>query len=208
MPTLLAIKTSLFSSDGESSKLADRYVAHWLRAHPQGRVVTRDLARDPIPHLTAERFLAFSTKPGERTLEQQAVVEFSDALIAELRAADEIVLAVPTYNFGIPSTLKAYFDHIARAGVTFGYTENGPVGLITGKKVHIVAARGGFYAGTPLDTVTSYVRDFLNFIGLTDIDFVYAEGLAISPTQQQASLAEAERAIAQSISQHTFEAVA
>ena len=88
-----------------------------------------------------------------------------------------IVLGLPMYNFGVPSTLKAYFDHVARAGVTFRYTANGPVGLLTGKEVYVFATRGGIYAGTPLDTQTTYVRDFLRFLGIDDVEFVYAEGL-------------------------------
>lgn len=208
MPTLLQLKTSLFSNEGQSSRLADEFVNAWRKAHPEGHVITRDLAATPIPHLTAERFQAFLSKPEERTPEQQAVVDFSDALIAELQAVDEIVIGVPTYNFGIPSTLKAYFDHIARAGVTFRYTANGPVGLISGKKVHIVAARGGFYAGTPTDTVTRYVADFLSFLGMSAVSFVYAEGLAISTTQKEASLQNAGREIATLLSSDALAEVA
>jgi FMN-dependent NADH-azoreductase len=118
-------------------------------------------------------------------------VAYSDALIDELARADVIVLGLPMYNFGVPSQLKAYFDHIARAGVTFRYTEKGPVGQLTGKKVYVFAARGGIYAGTPMDTQTSYVRDFLRFIGMVDVEFVYAEGLAISPQSKNAGLANA-----------------
>jgi FMN-dependent NADH-azoreductase len=99
------------------------------------------------------------------------------------------------YNFGVPSMLKAYFDHIARAGVTFSYSANGPVGLLTGKEAHVFAARGGVYAGTPLDTQTAYVRDFLRFIGIDNINFVYAEGLNMSPERKAASLAEAHDTI-------------
>ncbi len=99
------------------------------------------------------------------------------------------------YNFGVPSTLKAYFDHVARAGVTFRYTEKGPVGLLTGKKAYVFAARGGLYAGTPRDTQTAYVRDFLAFLGITEVEFVYAEGLAIGETQRQAALSKAYDAI-------------
>lgn len=208
MPTLLQLKTSLFSSDGQSSRLTEKFVQSWLQTHPGGTVVTRDLAATQIPHLTAERFQAFLTKPAEHTPEQQAVVAFSDELIAELRAADEIVLGVPTYNFGIPSTLKAYFDHIARAGVTFRYTASGAIGLITGKPVHVVAARGGFYAGTPTDSVTRYVTDFLNFLGLNTIEFVYAEGLAVSTTQKETSILQAEREIATRLNAATLAAVA
>jgi FMN-dependent NADH-azoreductase len=100
------------------------------------------------------------------------------------------------YNFGVPSQLKAYFDHIARAGVTFRYTDKGPVGLLTGKKVYVFAARGGLYEGTPLDTQTNYVRDFLRFLGMNEVEFVYAEGLAISPQSKEAGLAKAAAQIA------------
>jgi FMN-dependent NADH-azoreductase len=101
------------------------------------------------------------------------------------------VLGLPMYNFGVPSTLKAYFDHIARAGRTFKYTEKGPVGLLTGKKAFVFATRGGLYAGTPLDTQTSYVRDFLRFLGISDVEFVYAEGLALGDAPKSAALAKA-----------------
>jgi FMN-dependent NADH-azoreductase len=99
------------------------------------------------------------------------------------------------YNFGVPSTLKAYFDHIARAGVTFRYTANGPEGLLKGKKAYVLAARGGLYAGTALDTQTAYVRDFLRFIGIEDVEFVYAEGLNIGDAAKRAGLAAAYAAI-------------
>ena len=195
MSTLLQLNTSLFSSNGQSSQLADKFVAAWKAKNPDGRVVARDLAGAPVPHLDAPRFLAFLAKPEERTAEQQAVVDFSDALIDELRAADSIVIGLPMYNLGVPSTLKAYFDHIARAGVTFRYTANGPEGLITGKKVYVIATRGGRYAGTPLDSQTDYVKNFLGFIGITDVEFVYAEGLNMGDDSKNAALAAAHREI-------------
>jgi len=191
MTTLLQINASI-NSNGQSSRLANQFVAAFHERRPHAKIVVRDVAgAEPVPHLNAERFGAFITKPEERSPAQQAVVAYSDALIHELKQADVIVLGLPMYNFGVPSQLKAYFDHVARAGVTFKYTEKGPVGLLTGKKVYVFAARGGLYAGTPLDTQTSYVRDFLRFLGMTDVDFVYAEGLAISPESRDASLAKA-----------------
>jgi len=196
MATLLQIKTSLFSDQGQSSRLAARFVERWRAANPGGHVITRDLALDPVPHLTAERFQAFLAQPGARTAGQQAHVAASDALVAELEAADTIVLALPMYNFGVPSTLKAYFDHVGRAGRTFRYTEKGAVGLLQGKKAIVVATRGGLYAGTPLDTQTPYVRDFLRFIGIEDVEFVYAEGLAMGDEPKARALAVAHEAIA------------
>jgi len=188
MKTLLQIRSSIFSDGGQSSRLAERFVAAWRASNHGGKVIVRDLATDPVPHLDAARFGAFLAKPEERTPEQQAVVDYSDALIGELKRADVVVLGLPMYNFGLPSTLKAYFDHVGRAGETFKYTEKGPVGLLTGKKVYVFAARGGMYAGTPNDTQTPFIRAFLSFIGMDDIEFVYAEGLAISEASKEQGL--------------------
>jgi FMN-dependent NADH-azoreductase len=195
MSTLLLVKTSIFSDGGQSSRLAERFVAAWRESNPGATVRVRDLAKDPVPHIDAGRFGAFLAKPDERTSEQQAVVDYSDALIEELQSADVIVLGLPMYNFGVPSTLKAYFDHVARAGITFRYTENGPVGLITGKKVYVFAARGGLYAGTPRDTQTQYVRDFLAFLGMNEAEFIYAEGLAVSEAARHQAMARANAQI-------------
>ena len=195
MKTLLQIRSSIFSDGGQSSRLAERFVAAWRASNPGGKVIVRDLAKEPVPHLDAARFGAFLAKPEERTPAQQAVVDYSDALIGELKRADVVVLGLPMYNFGVPSTLKAYFDHVARVGETFKYTEKGPVGLLTGKKVYVFAARGGMYAGTPNDTQTPFIRTFLSFLGMSDIEFVYAEGLAISDASKQQSLARAEAVI-------------
>ena len=197
MTTLLQINTSLYSHQGQSSQLANRLVANWKAKNPDGNVVVRDLAAEPVPHLDGARFGSFLAKPEERTAEQKAVVAYSDALIDELKAADVIVLGLPLYNFGIPSTLKSYIDHIARAGSTFRYTETGPVGLLTGKKVYVLAARGGKYAGTPLDSQTDYIRAFFGFLGMSDIEFVYAEGLAMGEEPKQAALAQAHQQLEQ-----------
>jgi len=195
MKTLLQIRSSIFSNDGQSSRLAERFVARWRASNPGGKVIVRDLAKEPVPHLDAARFGAFLAKPEERTPAQQAVVDYSDALIGELKRADVVVLGLPMYNFGVPSTLKAYLDHVARVGETFKYTEMGPVGLLTGKKVYVFAARGGMYAGTANDTQTPFIRTFLSFLGMSDIEFVYAEGLAISEASKQQSLARAQAVI-------------
>jgi FMN-dependent NADH-azoreductase len=191
MNTILHLNSSIFGDGGQSSRLAEQFVARF----PGARVLRRDLARNPLPHLDAERFGAILSRPEDRTGAQQRVLDESDALIAELRAADTIVIGLPMYNFGIPSQLKAYFDHVARAGVTFKYTDKGSVGLLSGKRAYVFAARGGLYQGTPRDTQTAYVRDFFAFLGMTDVQFVYAEGLAIGEAQKQAALAGAQRAL-------------
>jgi len=188
MKTILHLNSSIFGQAGQSSRLAQEFVAQF----PEARVFIRDLGTRPLPHLDAERFGAFLAKPESRTPTQQTVINESDALIAELEQADTLVLGLPMYNFGVPSQLKAYFDHVARAGVTFKYTEKGAVGLLTGKKAYVFAARGGLYQGSPRDTQTGYVREFLAFLGITDVEFVYAEGLAISEASKALSLAAAQ----------------
>ena len=187
--TTLQLNTSLFGPGGQSTTLANEFVTRH-----GGKVIVRDLAKNPVPHLDAARFGAFLAKPAERTREQQAVVDYSDGLIAELREADTIVIGLPMYNFSVPSTLRAYFDHVARMGVTFKYSDKGPVGLLTGKKAYVFVTRGGVYGDDHIHT--KYVRDFLGFIGITDVQFIYAEGLALSPESKDAALAKAREVIA------------
>jgi FMN-dependent NADH-azoreductase len=194
--TLLQLNSSLFGESGQSSRLAAEF-ARTLAASTGRALRVRDLAAHPLPHLTAERITAFGTPASERTLEQQRHVAESDALIEELREADVLVLGLPMYNFGVPSTLKAYFDHVARAGVTFRYTAEGPVGLLTGKQAYVFATRGGRYAGTALDLQTAFVRQFLGFIGIRDVEFVYAEGLALGEQHREQALAAAAARIGQ-----------
>ena len=190
--TLLQINASISNGNAQSSQLAEQFATAFQKRQPGMKRVVREVAAtEPVPHLDAERFGAFITAAEARTVAQQAVVAYSDTLIEELKQADVIVLGLPMYNFGVPSQLKAYFDHIARAGLTFRYTDKGPEGLLTGKRAYVFAARGGVYAGTSLDTQTSYVRDFLRFIGITDVQFVYAEGLNMGPQSREAGLAGA-----------------
>ena len=194
MNTLLYVRTSLYGAQGASSQLAERFVAEWRARNPGGRVIERDLAADPVPHLTAERFQAFNTPAENRTSEQQAVVAYSDALIDELHSADTIVLAVPMYNFGVPSTLRTYFDHVARAGVTFRYSSAGPEGLLAGRRAYVFVTRGGVYGGEH-DTQAPYLRQFLGFIGI-ESEFVFAQGLAYGDESRRQSLANAREQIA------------
>jgi FMN-dependent NADH-azoreductase len=195
MTKVLKINSSLYSQGGQSSQLASQFVDALRERDPGLALVERDLALEPVPHLDAARFQAFLAKPEERTAGQREVAEFSDALIRELRDADVLVLGLPMYNFGLPSQLKSYFDHVARAGVTFKYTDQGPVGLLTGKKAYVFATRGGLYAGTARDTQTAYVRDFLAFLGISEVEFTYAEGMAMGPQARDAGLAQARTRI-------------
>ena len=175
---ILQIKSSLFGDDGQSSRLANEFVAALLERNPGAELVVRDLVKDPLPHLDLKTMGAYS-----------------DTLIGELRRADVLVLGLPMYNFGVPSQFKAWYDQVARAGVTFRYTEKGPEGLLTGKKAYIFAARGGEYAASGNDWQAQFVRVILGFIGITDVEFVFAEGLAISEARKEAGLAAARSAL-------------
>lgn len=194
MTTLLKINTSA-RANGNANRLADEFVAAFQAAQPGTEVRSHDFGRNPLPHLGEDEITAFFTPAEQRTPAQQELVRLSDELIAELQAADVLVLGVPMYNFGIPSTLKAYFDRIARAGITFKYTAEGPVGLLTGKKAVIVAARGGLYAGTARDSQSRYLQDFLGFLGITEVEFIYAEGLNMGDESRAAAEAGARQQI-------------
>ena len=187
---ILQIKSSVFNGNGQSSRLANEFVALLREQHPGAEVLERDLVADPVPHLDGARVGAFFAKPEERSAGEKAIVAYSDALIAELRRADVLVLGLPMYNFGVPSQLKAWFDHIARAGETFKYTEKGAVGLLKGKKAYVFAARGGLYGEN--DSQSQFVRQFLGFIGITDVELVYAEGLAMGEESRNKGMLSAQ----------------
>lgn len=199
MKSILVVTASIRGQEGESSKLAEQALERLREVHGELRVTRRDLSAEPVPHLDARRFAAFTTAPEDRDTDQKAVVDYSDILIKEIREADILVFGVPMYNFGIPSTLKAYFDHIARAGVTFRYTDQGPEGLIDDRPVYILAARGGLYAGTANDTQTPYLRTFLGFLGLKDLRFIYAEGLNMGEAQKAQALSRARQELTSAI---------
>lgn len=191
MKTLLVIKSSLFNGSGQSTQLADAFSRRWCETHPDGTVLSRDLAADPLPHLDAEAFAGFLADAAERSPAQQAAVAVSDSLIAELRQADAVVLALPMYNFTVPSTFKAWMDRVARAGVTFRYTENGPEGLLDPKPLYVFCARGGQYSGTANDTQTRLIEMFFGMLGFKEIHFTYAEGLAYGEEAAAAALEQA-----------------
>jgi len=170
----------------------------FLARYPHSSLIERVLTPQSMPHLDAETFAAIRMPEAERSERQRALVALSDELIAELEAADTIVIAAPMYNFSIPSALKAWIDHVARAGRTFRYTANGPEGLLKGKKVFVLTARGGVYSAGPanaLDFQEPYLRALLGFIGLTDVTFLHLEGLAMGPDAAAQSFARAREAI-------------
>jgi FMN-dependent NADH-azoreductase len=192
---ILQINSSQRPQASQSSRLAAQIVERLQAANPANELTVRDLGVAPHPALDEAAITAIFTPAEHRTPEQQARVELDDAVIAELKASDVIVLGVPMYNFGVPAQLKHWIDAIARAGVTFRYTEKGPVGLVTGKKVYVALTRGGLYRNTPADTQVPYLKAFLGFIGLTDVQFIYAEGMAMGPEAEQKALVSAQNQI-------------
>jgi FMN-dependent NADH-azoreductase len=195
MSNVLLIHSSVFGEKSQSLGLARDF----LKRYPHRSLVERKLSPQTMPHLDGETFAAMITPAGELDGRQQAAVALSDELIAEVEAADTIVLAAPMYNFSIPSTLKAWIDHVARRGRTFRYSEKGPEGLLKGKKVFVLAARGGVYSnGAPaavLDFQEPYLRAVLGFLGLTDVTFVHLEGLSMGPEAAGANRGKALAAI-------------
>ena len=192
---ILQINSSARSAGANSTRLADAVTTRLKAANPGAVVELRDLAAHPHPVLDEAALGALFTPAEQRSPEQAARVALDDALIAQLQSADAIVLGVPMYNFGVPVQLKTWIDAIARAGVTFRYTENGPEGLVKGKKVYVALARGGVYRDTPADSQVPYLKGVLGFLGMTDVEFIYAEGLAMGPDAAAKGFAEAQAQI-------------
>ena len=193
---ILVVSSSANGDASVSNGLVARFVDSVREGNPAAHVVLRDVGANPLPHLTRETVAAIKgepTTPAE--LEARAL---SDALIAELQQADLILIASPMYNFGISSTLKAWFDHVARAGVTFRYTENGPEGLLKGKRTVAILSRAGFYSDGPgavMDGQEPHLRNLLGFIGLDDVTWIRAEKLAFGPEAAGQAIEEAAAAL-------------
>ncbi|WP_419832375.1 FMN-dependent NADH-azoreductase [Endozoicomonas atrinae] len=195
MAQLLQINSSLFGEHGQSTQLSQKFVERFLTVNPDTQLKVRDLANQPVPHLDAEIVMGFGVAEDQKNSRQVEMTALSDQLIEEVESSDILVIGLPMYNFSLPSTLKSWFDFIARAGVTFKYTEQGPIGLLEGKKAYIMAARGGQYSGTEYDTQTALVRHFLGFIGIQDVEFVYAEGLNMGDDIKGQAINDAQEAI-------------
>ena len=192
---VLQINSSARADASISTRLATELVSRLAGA--ADTVIVRDLRAQPHPALDEEALGALFTPADQRTPEQAARVALDDALIAEIQAADVVVLGVPMINFGIPAQLKNWIDAIARAKVTFQYTANGAEGLLKGKKVYAVLARGGKYRESPADSQVPYLRQVLGFLGMTNVEFIYAEGLAMGPEAEAAALTDARDKIAE-----------
>lgn len=192
---VLAITSSALGDASASNKLVNDTIEQLKSRNADLQLTVRDLGAGQVPHLDLDG--ATAIRGGEPANEAQAAAQkLSDELIAEVKAADVLVIGAPMYNFGIPSTLKSWFDYVLRAGVTFRYTEAGPEGLMTGKRAIVVATRGGLYSegpAKPMDSQEPHLRTMLGFIGITDVTFVYAEKLAFGPEAREASIGEAER---------------
>ena len=196
---LLHIDSSILGANSASRELGAAWVGNWRRQHPQGAVKHLDLVRDPLAHLTGEIFSARATPDAERDGALARDVAADQSAINDFLAADVVVIGAPMYNFSIPSQLKAWIDRIVVAGKTFRYGANGPEGLAKGKKAVVIISRGGIYSAGPaaaLDFQENYLRGVLGFIGITDIEVIRAEGLAMGAEKRAAVMAQAQRAIA------------
>ena len=190
MKNVLVLKSSILAEHSQSNLLSD-YLVSKLSAN----VTTRDLVAQPLPYFTGEA--AAATRGEPQSDAQKSLLALSDSLVAELKGTDVVVINAPMYNFSVPAQLKSYFDFVARAGVTFQYTAEGPEGLVKGKKAVVILTTGGIHKDAPTDLVKNYVQTFLGFIGITDVQFVYAEALGYGPEAvekaQQAAKAELDK---------------
>jgi len=197
MAQVLVIESSARQQGSVSRLLTEQFIARWQAAHPADRISVRDLAVEPVPHLDANLLGGWMTPAEQQSEAERAALALSNKLTDEVLAADVLVLAAPMYNFTIPSTLKAWLDHVLRAGVTFKYTETGPQGLLSGKRAFVLTARGGIYAGGSMDHQEPYLRQALGFIGIHDVSFIHAEGLNLGGEFLEKGLAEAKAQLAQ-----------
>ncbi|SDH44385.1 FMN-dependent NADH-azoreductase [Pseudomonas abietaniphila] len=197
MSRVLIIESSARQQDSVSRQLTQQFISQWRAAHPADQITVRDLAVKQVPHLDIDLLGGWMKPAGQRSPVEQAALDRSNELTDELVAADVVVLAAPMYNFAIPSTLKSWFDHVLRAGVTFKYGDTGPQGLLTGKRAYVLTARGGIYAGSPSDHQEPYLRQVLGFVGIHDVTFIHAEGLNMGGDFSEKGLNQAVAKLAQ-----------
>lgn len=192
MSKVLILKSSILGGYSQSGQLIEHLSQHWTE---QGANITvRDLAAEPLPVLDGE--IAMGLQGGDDLSQrQQEVLSLSNKLIQELKDHDTIVIAAPMYNFSIPTQLKNWIDLIARAGVSFTYTENGPQGLITGKRAIVITTRGGVHKDSSADHVVPYLKTVLGFIGIDDVETVYGEALSMGPEATEKGMSEARAAL-------------
>lgn len=197
MSRVLVIESSARQQGSVSRELTQQFIANWKVTNPADQIQVRDVAANPLPHLDLTLLGGWMTPAEQQSDAEKAALARSNELTEELLAADVLVLAAPMYNFAIPSTLKAWLDHVLRAGVTFKYTETGPQGLLTGKRAIVLTARGGIYAGSALDHQEPYLRQALAFIGIHDVQFIHAEGMNMGGEFVEKGLAQAKAKLAE-----------
>ncbi|GIZ11429.1 FMN-dependent NADH-azoreductase [Pseudomonas sp. NCCP-436] len=197
MSRVLVIESSARQQGSVSRELTRQFITNWQAANPADQIQLRDLAAEPVPHLDATLLGGWMTPSEQQSEAEKAALARSNQLTEELLVADVLVLAAPMYNFSIPSTLKAWLDHVLRAGITFKYTETGPQGLLNGKRAFVLTARGGIYAGSALDHQEPYLRQALAFIGIHDVQFIHAEGLNMGGEFSEKGLAQARARLAE-----------
>jgi FMN-dependent NADH-azoreductase len=198
MTNILILDSAATGEESVSRRLTAAAAEALRRRDRSARIVVRDVGADPVPHLNARTVPAIRAGLAE-TDEAAAALALSDALVAELAEADVVVIGAPMYNFGMPSTLKAWFDHVLRARITFRYTESGPEGLMKGKKAIVVETRAGFYSEGPaaaMDSQEPHLRNLLGFMGIDDVTFVRAEKLAFGPEAAEQAVADAAARLA------------
>jgi FMN-dependent NADH-azoreductase len=209
---LLHIDSGILGTASVSRQLSADAVAEWRAQHPNGEVVYRDLVAQPLTHLAGDQIFAAGADPSQQSPEMRAALSQSEKVLQEFLDADTVVIGAPMYNFSIPSQLKAWIDRIAVKGKTFAYSEYGPKGLAGGKTVIVVSARGGFYGeGSPVaawDHQENYLRTLFGFLGVTDIRFLRAEGVNVSPEQKDKAIAEARGNVAHLVAGEAAQAVA
>ena len=199
MANVLVIESSARQQGSVSRQLTEHFIANWQAAQPDDVVKVRDLAIDQVPHLDATLLGGWMNPAEQQSEAEKAAAALSNQLTDEVLAADVLVLAAPMYNFTIPSTLKAWLDHVLRAGVTFKYTDTGPQGLLSGKRAFVLTARGGVHAGSAQDHQEPYLRQVLAFIGIHDVSFIHAEGLNLGGDALEKGLNQAKAQVAQVI---------
>ena len=198
MSSILVLNSSANGAASVSKQLVQDTVEKLRAAHPGAKVVERDLGENPVPHLTSETTPAIRGAEAATAGQKQAVA-LSDTLIGELKDADTVVIGAPMYNFGIPSTLKTWFDHVLRAGITFRYSESGPEGLMKGKRAIVILSRAGFYSAgpaQPMDSQEPHLLNLLGFMGITDVTVIRAEKLAFGPEAREQALNDAKAELA------------
>jgi FMN-dependent NADH-azoreductase len=198
MANLLFVSSSLFGDGSQSRTIATEFIDRWRQTNPRTTVVERELTADSIPHLSLATLTAAMTPADKRSAAEHEIAALADTLIEEVEAADAIVIAAPMYNFSIPSTMKAWIDYITRAGRTFRYGAAGAEGLLKGKKVFIVTARGGIYSEGPaqsMDFQAPYLQAMQGFVGLDDVTFIHVEGLKVGPDAAASGIERARKAI-------------